>query len=73
MIEEMMSLVSESEIKFVINNLPKNEKSVVFSHNDLLANNILICEPGKVIKFIDFEYSCYNFRTFDIGNYFVES
>lgn len=68
-----MTLISENEINFIKNNLPKDDKSVVFSHNDLLANNVLICEPGNEIKFIDFEYSGYNFRTYDIGNYFAES
>lgn len=53
-------------------NLPKSEESIVFSHNDLLANNVLIDEKHKFF-FIDFEYACYNYRSFDIANYFIES
>jgi ethanolamine kinase len=47
---------------------------IVFSHNDLLCNNILI-ENGSAEKiwFIDYEYAKYNVRGYDIANYFVES
>lgn len=45
----------------------------MFCHNDLLANNVLILEEDSSIKFIDFEYSQYNLRSFDIANYFNES
>lgn len=34
---------------------------------------MLLCEPDNHILFIDFEYASYNYRTFDIGNYFAES
>lgn len=46
---------------------------IPFSHNDLLANNVLILNGDNSIRFIDFEYSHYNLRAFDIGNYFNES
>ena len=46
---------------------------IVFSHNDLLANNILILDSDKSVSFIDFEYCHYNLRTYDISNYFNES
>lgn len=52
--------------------MPKSEESKVFSHNDLLANNVLINKERQFF-FIDFEYSSYNYRTYDIGNYFMES
>lgn len=45
----------------------------MFSHNDLLANNILLRQPDGKAVFIDYEYSCFNYRIFDIANYFVES
>lgn len=45
---------------------------MVFSHNDLLIGNILV-KPDNSIVFIDYEYSCYNYETFDFGNYFLES
>jgi ethanolamine kinase len=46
---------------------------LVFSHNDLLSFNILINKNNNnEIKFIDFEYCSYNFRSFDIANHFNE-
>eukprot|EP00755_Sulcionema_specki_P018634 Sspe_Gene.67393::Locus_39768_Transcript_1_1_Confidence_1.000_Length_1013::g.67393::m.67393/K00894/ETNK, EKI; ethanolamine kinase len=48
--------------------------TVVFSHQDLLAGNILH-GPGvgkDRVQFIDFEYGGYNFRAFDIANHFAE-
>ncbi len=49
------------------------EWEMVFSHNDLLANNILIRKDNKKFIFIDFEYATYNFDFYDIANYFEES
>mmetsp|Transcript_20009 Transcript_20009/g.33721 ORF Transcript_20009/g.33721 Transcript_20009/m.33721 type:complete len:147 (+) Transcript_20009:40-480(+) len=47
------------------------------AHNDLLSGNILInnnydgsADPSLTI--IDYEYTCYNARAFDIGNHFCE-
>jgi thiamine kinase-like enzyme len=42
---------------------------LVFSHNDMLANNILILSNGKV-ALIDFEYASFNFPFYDLANYF---
>ena len=42
----------------------------MYSHNDLLANNILLEKGTGKIWFIDFEYLQKNLITFDIGNYF---
>ncbi|CAD8158434.1 unnamed protein product [Paramecium pentaurelia] len=71
-LSNMAHWFSEEEVKFLQSVLPKDD--IVFSHNDLLANNILLIPPNfdKVV-FIDFEYSSYNFRGFDIANYFNES
>lgn len=44
---------------------------VVFAHNDLQENNLLINEDGDV-QFIDFEYADMNFQGADIGNFFGE-
>lgn len=62
----------EKEIEYIRNKLPKDEKSIVFSHNDLLANNVLLNDAKKFF-FIDFEYSCFNYRTYDLANYLLES
>ncbi|CAL8084232.1 unnamed protein product [Calicophoron daubneyi] len=55
----------------------KNAFPVVFCHNDFQENNILVLnDPAKDGCYemlpIDFEYSGYNFRGFDIGNHFNE-
>ena len=48
---------------------------VVYCHNDLLAPNVLLstseAAPGE-LYLIDFEYGCYNYRGFDLGNHFNE-
>ena len=46
------------------------ESPVVFCHNDLSHANIIY--HNSDIKFIDFEYSAYNYRGFDIANIFCE-
>ncbi|MEE6498506.1 hypothetical protein FKM82_003134 [Ascaphus truei] len=74
--------------KFLSYNLPKEmaylrclleatPSPVVFCHNDCQEGNILLlegrenCENQKLML-IDFEYSSYNYRGFDIGNHFCE-
>lgn len=44
---------------------------VVFCHNDLQPGNILKIEDGGLVV-IDYEYSSYNYRGFDLGNHFCE-
>ena len=47
----------------------------MYCHNDLLAPNVLLstseASPGA-LHLIDFEYGCYNYRGFDLGNHFNE-
>ena len=43
---------------------------IVFCHNDLQENNILLTPQGLI--FIDFEYANFNFQSADIGNFFDE-
>lgn len=45
---------------------------VVFCHNDLFRGNILVDEDSEV-SLIDFEYSSFNYRGYDIGNFFCEA
>lgn len=50
---------------------------VVFCHNDIQEGNILFCgeahsNGGNPVQLIDFEYSAYSYRGFDIGNHFAE-
>ncbi|MGH0148717.1 UNVERIFIED_CONTAM: hypothetical protein FKN15_013961 [Acipenser sinensis] len=57
--------------------LESTASPVVFCHNDVQEGNILMLadrDPSSKEKLmlIDFEYSSYNYRGFDIGNHFCE-
>ncbi|KAL4504469.1 hypothetical protein ABPG72_009915 [Tetrahymena utriculariae] len=76
LIEEMRRVwFSRSEHDLILSFFPEdtNQEQILFCHNDLLANNVLILNNDNSLRFIDFEYSHYNVRSFDIGNYFNES
>jgi len=45
---------------------------IVFCHNDLNAGNMLLETESRDIAIIDYEYGSYNFRGFDLGNFFNE-
>ncbi|CAM9334996.1 unnamed protein product [Ectocarpus sp. 4 AP-2014] len=45
---------------------------VVLCHNDLLSGNVLHANGWDRVQVIDFEYSGYNPRAFDIANHFCE-
>ncbi|KAF2074161.1 hypothetical protein CYY_004532 [Polysphondylium violaceum] len=45
---------------------------IKFCHNDLIPRNMIYNRHREVVKFIDFEYSGYNYRGYDIGNFFCE-
>jgi choline/ethanolamine kinase len=45
---------------------------VVFCHNDLQEGNILLREKDQEVVVIDFEYSAYNYRGFDLANHMCE-
>ncbi|XP_069326404.1 choline kinase alpha isoform X4 [Eulemur rufifrons] len=57
--------------------LESTPSPVVFCHNDCQEGNILLLEgrensQKQKLMLIDFEYSSYNYRGFDIGNHFCE-
>ncbi|XP_054581575.1 choline kinase alpha isoform X2 [Eptesicus fuscus] len=57
--------------------LESTPSPVVFCHNDCQEGNILLLEGGENLEdqklmLIDFEYSSYNYRGFDIANHFCE-
>ncbi|XP_055078444.1 choline kinase alpha [Periophthalmus magnuspinnatus] len=56
--------------------LSSTPSPVVFCHNDCQEGNILLLKGGQSsqqkLMLIDFEYSSYNYRGFDIGNHFCE-
>ncbi|KAI8078200.1 kinase-like domain-containing protein [Gilbertella persicaria] len=61
-----------SELEMLIQKLNQVNSPIVFSHNDLLYGNIIYDEEKQEANFIDYEYGCYAFRGFDIGNHFNE-
>lgn len=64
--------VLEKELEFLRSALQKTPSPIVFCHNDLLFGNILYDETSGTVHFVDFEYSGWNYRGFDIGNHFCE-
>ncbi|OQR95728.1 choline/ethanolamine kinase [Achlya hypogyna] len=48
------------------------ESPVVFCHNDLQYGNVMVSSKTNDVVFIDFEYSHYNPRGYDLGNHFSE-
>lgn len=57
--------------------LESTHSPVVFCHNDIQEGNILLLSEKEnssndKLMLIDFEYSSYNYRGFDIGNHFCE-
>ena len=69
-------LALESELEWMRQYLGQLKSPVVFCHNDLQEGNILIRENAapavEKLVIIDFEYSSYNFRGFDLANHFCE-
>ncbi|XP_045728185.1 choline/ethanolamine kinase isoform X1 [Mirounga angustirostris] len=74
-----MNLLETYSLKDEMGNLRKlldsTPSPVVFCHNDIQEGNILLLsEPENTdrLMLVDFEYSSYNYRGFDIGNHFCE-
>lgn len=74
---KLKSFHLEEEIKSLKLLLESTPSPVVFCHNDVQEGNILLLSsrsshPSDKLMLIDFEYSSYNYRGFDIGNHFCE-
>ena len=61
--------IIKKELVFMEENL-KNRSDVVFCHNDLLLKNFI--KNDKSVELIDYEYSGYSYRAFDLANHFNE-
>ena len=61
--------ILKEELVFLEENL-KNRSDIVFCHNDLLLKNFIINDKG--VELIDYEYSGYSYRAFDLANHFNE-
>ncbi|XP_019402150.1 PREDICTED: ethanolamine kinase 2 isoform X3 [Crocodylus porosus] len=64
--------VLEQEVAWVQEYLSQLGSPVVLCHNDLLCKNIIYNETEGHVRFIDYEYTSYNYQAFDIGNHFNE-
>ncbi|KAL3685860.1 hypothetical protein R1sor_003882 [Riccia sorocarpa] len=73
---EIYQSIPFSELQEEIDELKRSSKSleapIVFAHNDLLSGNVMYNEEEDKMYFIDFEYSTYNYRGYDIANHFNE-
>ncbi|XP_043240299.1 ethanolamine kinase 1-like isoform X1 [Amphibalanus amphitrite] len=61
-----------TELRQLREELEELGSPLVFCHNDLLLDNIIVAAGGRGVKFIDFEYGGVNHQAFDIGNHFNE-
>lgn len=76
---DMMRINFSSEINYLSALLQASRAPLVFSHNDLHQNNVIMLHKSEKdetlddrIVLIDFEYCSYNYRTFDIANHLSE-
>lgn len=75
--KKLMKLDLPVELERLRALLAATPSPVVFCHNDVQEGNILMLEDNQKssndrLMLIDFEYSSYNYRGFDFGNYFCE-
>ncbi|XP_071362924.1 choline kinase alpha isoform X1 [Trachinotus anak] len=73
----MLSYNLPQEMDILKSLLESTHSPVVFCHNDCQEGNILLLKDRQTsdkqkLMLIDFEYSSYNYRGFDIGNHFCE-
>ncbi len=71
-VDEVLRLVEPAELDWLAEKTAPFEADLVASHNDFLNGNILKL-PGGGLLLIDFEYSSYNFRMYDVANFITES
>ncbi|XP_014373255.1 choline kinase alpha [Alligator sinensis] len=76
-LNKLLSYNLPQEIKSLRSLLEATSSPVVFCHNDCQEGNVLLLEgredsENQKLMLIDFEYSSYNYRGFDIGNHFCE-
>ncbi|XP_076214110.1 ethanolamine kinase 2 isoform X3 [Aptenodytes patagonicus] len=62
----------EHELAWMKETLSQLGSPIVLCHNDLLCKNIIYDRTQEHIRFIDYEYTGYNYQAFDIGNHFNE-
>uniref|UniRef100_A0A8C9X1S3 Ethanolamine kinase n=2 Tax=Sander lucioperca TaxID=283035 RepID=A0A8C9X1S3_SANLU len=73
----LLSYNLPQEMEMLKSLLESTHSPVVFCHNDCQEGNVLLLKgrqssDKQKLMLIDFEYSSYNYRGFDIGNHFCE-
>ncbi|CAG2100034.1 unnamed protein product [Medioppia subpectinata] len=62
----------KNEIQWLNNLITKTKSPIVFSHNDFLSHNIMVLnketDSGDQLLVIDYEYSSYGQRGYDLGS-----
>ncbi|XP_065259829.1 choline kinase alpha isoform X2 [Emys orbicularis] len=76
-LNKILSYNLPQEMKSLRSMLEATSSPVVFCHNDCQEGNVLLLEgredsEKQKLMLIDFEYSSYNYRGFDIANHFCE-
>uniref|UniRef100_A0A8D2DZ37 Ethanolamine kinase n=1 Tax=Sciurus vulgaris TaxID=55149 RepID=A0A8D2DZ37_SCIVU len=76
-LHKLLSFNLPLELENLRSLLESTPSPVVFCHNDCQEGNILLLDgrenaERQKLMLIDFEYSSYNYRGFDIGNHFCE-
>ncbi|XP_077035443.1 choline/ethanolamine kinase isoform X3 [Agelaius phoeniceus] len=75
-LEQLRGYNLEQEMRSLRDLLEATPSPVVFCHNDVQEGNILLLAGREAssdrLMLIDFEYSSYNYRGFDLGNHFCE-
>ena len=77
-VQSLIGFDFKSEIEFVTSVLARLKQRIVFASNDMNRSNFLILtDPNtgcdlhpRQILLIDYEFCSYNYRGFDLGNYF---
>ena len=70
MCEELREIYSSETLKKVKQCQPNGD--LIFCHNDTYHGNIMQLDNGE-IKLLDFEFSCFNHKTYDFSNLFAET
>lgn len=75
--DELISYNYREEAEWIESIFNKLESRVIFSHNDVHMKNIFVLENEDgnntfELLFMDYEYSCYNYRWADLANHICE-
>ena len=75
MYKEILAYDLDMLVTYFTETVKQNQGVVVFCHNDVQEGNLMFSnrnERGNPVQMINFDYSSYNLRGYDIGNHFCE-